>query len=84
LWKRIREQTVLPPNTDPSLGHLLFDCLLGVLSCLGLVVLTNSLFTGKWLVFGIGIVCFVCFGGWLLQRVLADTRKAAIETSVID
>ena len=75
---------MLPPNTDPSLGHLLFDCLLGVMACLGLVVATNSLFTGKWLVFGIGIVCFVCFGGWLLQRVLADTRKAAIETSVID
>ena len=72
---------MLPPNTDPSLGHLLFDCLLGVMACLGLVVATNSLFTGKWLVFGIGIVCF---GGWLLQRVLADTRKAAIETSVID
>ncbi len=83
-WKRIREQTVLPPNTDPSLGHLLFDCLLGVLSCLGLVVLTNSLFTGKWLVFGIGVVCFVCFGGWLLQRVLADTRNAAAEKSAIE
>jgi len=30
------------------------------------------------------VVCFGSFGGWLLQRVLADTRKAAIETSVID
>jgi hypothetical protein len=49
-----------------------------------LVVLTNSLFTGKWLVFGIGVVCFVCFGGWLLQRVLADTRNAAAEKSAIE
>ena len=72
LWKKIREKTILPHNNDPSMGHLLFDCLLGTIACLGLVVSTNSLFTKSWLLVILGILCFVGFGAWLISRILED------------
>jgi Na+/proline symporter len=70
LWKRIRLKTSVPPTGDPSLGHLLFDCLLGILSCLGLVLATNSLFVSSWKVFVLGIIMALSFGYWLIKRIL--------------
>jgi hypothetical protein len=69
LWKRIRQKISLPPTGDPSLGHLLFDCLLGILSCLGLVLATNSLFASSWRVFDLGIIMALGFGYWLIKRI---------------
>jgi SSS family solute:Na+ symporter len=71
LWKRIRLKTNLPPTSDPSLGHLLFDCLLGILSCLGLVLATNSLFSSSWNVFVLCIILALGSGYWLIKRILA-------------
>jgi SSS family solute:Na+ symporter len=69
LWKRIRLKTSVPPTGDPSLGHLLFDCLLGILSCLGLVLATNSLFASSWKVFDLGIILALGSGYWLIKRI---------------
>jgi Na+/proline symporter len=70
LWKRIRLKTSLPPTGDPSLGRLLFDCLLGILSCLGLVLATNSLFASSGKVFVLGIILALGSGYWLIKRIL--------------
>jgi len=69
LWKKIRDTANLPPTGDPSLSHLLFDCLLGIISCLGLVLATNSIFAESWTVFVCGIVLAVGFGYWLIKRI---------------
>jgi SSS family solute:Na+ symporter len=69
-WKRIREKASLMTLDEPSIGYLLFDCLLGIISCLGLVIATNSLFAGAWLLFLLGIISFLGFGAWLIKRIL--------------
>jgi hypothetical protein len=70
LWKRIRLRASAPAVAEPSLGHLVFDSILGIASCLGLVVLTNSLFARSWTLFALGTLGFVLFGFWLIKRIL--------------
>jgi SSS family solute:Na+ symporter len=70
LWKRIRLRASAPAVAEPSLGHLVFDSILGIASCLGLVVLTNSLFAGSWILFALGTLGFVLFAFWLIKRIL--------------
>jgi hypothetical protein len=48
----------------------LFDCLLGIAACFGLVLATNALFAGAWGVFAAGITATACFGYWLIRRIL--------------
>lgn len=70
LWKRIRLKASAPAVAESSLGHLVFDSLLGIASCLGLVVMTNSLFAGSWTLFAFGTLGFSLFGFWLIKRIL--------------
>jgi len=53
-----------------AIGHLVVSCLVGIASCLGLVVMTNSLFAGDWTLFMLGALGFGLFGYWLIKRVL--------------
>jgi Na+/proline symporter len=70
LWKPIREKAHLVQGGDPSFGHLMFDCAVGIAACFGLVVATNSMFAGAWGVFGGGMVAAGGFGYWLIRRIL--------------
>ena len=70
LWKRVRESANVLTTGDPSLGHLMFDCLLGIAACLGLVVATNAVFAGARTLFGGGILAAGGFGWWLIKRIL--------------
>jgi len=70
LWGRIRKNISLPEQNDPSFRHLVFDSLLGILACLGLVVATNSLFAGTWRLMALGLGSAIGFGAWLIHRVL--------------
>jgi Na+/proline symporter len=70
LWKKIRLRAGEPAKAQPSLGHLVFDSILGIGSCLGLVVLTNSLFAGSGTLFALGALGFAFFGFWLIKRIL--------------
>ena len=69
-WKPIREKAHLIQGGDSSLGHLMFDCVVGITACFGLVVATNSMFAGAWDVFGGGMIAAVGFGYWLIRRIL--------------
>jgi len=70
LWKPVREKAHLSQTGDPSLGHLVFDCVLGTAACFGLVVATNSMFAGTWSVFTVGLIAAAGFGIWLIKRIL--------------
>jgi hypothetical protein len=70
LWKRIRARASTAAEAEPSLGHLVLDGALGIACCLGLVVLTNSLFAGSWALFASGALGFGVFGYWLIKRIL--------------
>jgi hypothetical protein len=48
------------------------DSLLGILSCLGLVLATNAVYVGDWPRFGASIAICAGLGFWLLRRILAD------------
>ena len=69
-WKHIRAKAQIVQTGEPSLGHLLFDCLLGIAACFGLVLATNALFARDWSVFAGGIIAAGSFGYWLIRRIL--------------
>ncbi len=77
LWKGIREEAALAASDEPSVRHLVVDCVLGVLASLGLVLGTNAAFAGDWLRLGVGAAGAVVFGAVLMRRVLGESRKAA-------
>lgn len=81
LWKRIRAKVGPSPEPEPSLSHLIGSSLLGILACLGLVVMTNSLFSGQWLLCGGGALSFAAFGYALLKRMFTPvlTRVSSDE-----
>ncbi len=68
LWKPIRELSGNRPS-GPATGHLVFDCVLGIAACLGLVLATNSLFVGAWGVFTTSAVVCALATTWLLFRI---------------
>ena len=78
-WKKFRAEVPLPAGNDPSLGHMIFDCVLGTLACLGLVLVTNAVFVGNWLVGTAGIIGAVGFGAWLLVRLSGSEKGATNE-----
>jgi SSS family solute:Na+ symporter len=75
LWTNIRDRAPEVDRAGPSLGRLVFDSALGIACCLGLVVLTNSLFAGSWALFSAGVLAFVVFGFWLIKRVLTAAEN---------
>lgn len=73
-WGKFAAQNVAATAGEPSLGRSVFDCALGVLACLGLVVATNTMFSGNRSIFAIALAASVAFGAWLLRRVLVTTQ----------
>ncbi|MEW5901554.1 MAG: hypothetical protein AB1715_08855, partial [Acidobacteriota bacterium] len=70
LWKKIRARAAPPAERERTMGQLIVDCGLGVASCLGLVVMTNSLFAASWMLFSLGGAGFAVSGYFLIRRVL--------------
>ncbi len=69
-WGPVRGDTDLAGRHDPSSARLVFDSILGILACLGLVLATNAVFVKDWPVMIGGLAAAVVLGGWLLARVL--------------
>jgi SSS family solute:Na+ symporter len=69
LWRKVRLRAEPSKEGVPPLGRLVASCLLGILACLGLVVMTNSLFAGDWTLFVAGALAFGLFGYWLIKRI---------------
>jgi SSS family solute:Na+ symporter len=82
LWKKIRAQASPPAESEPSLGHLLGNCALGVAACLGLVVMTNSLFSSSWKLLALGSAGFALSAYGLLKRILKAEAKGGMRAGV--
>jgi SSS family solute:Na+ symporter len=84
LWKRVRIVADPSQPGGPPLRPLVVNCLLGIASCLGLVVLTNSLFSGRWMLCLLGALGFGLTGAGLIKRVLIskESRDAQLSTRV--
>jgi solute:Na+ symporter, SSS family len=76
-WGPVRKTAVIVDNGEPSQGRMMFDCLLGILACLGLVLGTNAVFVGDWTRFFISAGTCAVFGGWLLARMLKGPARSA-------
>jgi SSS family solute:Na+ symporter len=70
LWGKFKAD--LPPDrlTERSLRSELFDCLIGTVACLGLVIATNAVFVLDWVGVIGGVLAVTVFGAWLIKRVL--------------
>jgi len=75
-WGPVRDQAAAVIDGEPTLGKLLFDSLLGILACLGLVLATNAIFVLDWLTFSAGAILCVALGAWLMTRILATPGTA--------
>lgn len=73
LWNKIRIKAAPFTEGAQPIGHLIFSCLLGIASCLGLVVMTNSLFAADWTRFVAGAFGFGLFGYWLIKRIFVTS-----------
>lgn len=69
-WGPVRGHIKLAVTGEPSAGRLMSDSLLGILSCLGLVLATNAIFVLDWRTFLISLAGSVGLGSWLLLRIL--------------
>jgi solute:Na+ symporter, SSS family len=80
LWGPIREMSDFKTG-DRSTGNLVFDCVLGILACLGLVLATNSIFVGAWGIFFTALALCIVSAAWLIYRIW---DQPIIETTVVD
>lgn len=71
LWAHIGQKLSHLRQNDPPTGRLLLDSAIGIVACLGLVLITNAIFLGAWGQVGLGAILALGFGGWLLYRMLA-------------
>ncbi|MFZ1935199.1 MAG: hypothetical protein WCB27_01815 [Thermoguttaceae bacterium] len=69
-WGPIRPENESATVGIPSTGRLIFNCTIGVLACLGLVLATNAIYVMDWITFAIGVSAALGFGGWLVRRVI--------------
>jgi solute:Na+ symporter, SSS family len=72
LWGKFKRELAPDLQRQRSLRNELFDCFIGTLACLGLVVATNAVFALDWIAFTIGLLLVVGFGAWLIKRVLME------------
>jgi len=73
-WRRFRRMDLPVETSDPPLGHLIFDSLLGMLTCLGLALATNAVFVGNPLVTVVSALGAALFGGWLVYRCIGERQ----------
>ena len=78
-WGPIRGLTTCGDATGPSVKHLLIDSGLGILACLGLVLVTNAVFVGAWWVVAVGGTAATGCGGWLIYRVFQQQSSLGRE-----
>jgi Na+/proline symporter len=77
LWKKVRRKAGPSAGEEQTMGQIAVSCLLGVFSCLGLVVMTNSLWARDWPLFLAGFLGFGLFGWWLIRRIFVAGRDVS-------
>ncbi|EEF63031.1 sodium:solute symporter family transporter [Pedosphaera parvula] len=82
-WGPIRNRIGLTATTQPLFRGVVLNCLLGILSCLGLVLATNAIFVGDWSRMVGGILSACLLGGWLVHRMFQPEAEAR-ETKTVE
>ncbi|MCX6013808.1 MAG: hypothetical protein NTV30_10520 [Chloroflexi bacterium] len=67
-WKKLRMKYPSLPGHDQTLRSQIFDCLLGIIACFGLVIATNAIFVGNWMIIILGSCTALGFGAFLIKR----------------
>lgn len=67
-WKKLRMKYPSLPGHDQTLRSQIFDCLLGIIACFGLVMATNAIFVGNWMIIILGSCTALGFGAFLIKR----------------
>lgn len=67
-WKKLRMKYPSLPGHDQTLRSQIFDCLLGIIACFGLVIATNAIFIGNWMIIILGSCSALGFGAFLIKR----------------
>jgi SSS family solute:Na+ symporter len=67
-WKKLRLKYPALPGPDARLWSQVFNCIIGIVACFGLVMATNAVFAGNWPVIIIGGSAAIVFGGLLIKR----------------
>lgn len=67
-WKKLRMKYPSLPGHDQTLRSQIFDCLLGIIACFGLVMATNAIFIGNWTIIILGSCSALGFGAFLIKR----------------
>jgi len=67
-WKKLRMKYPSLPGHDQTLRSQIFDCLLGIIACFGLVIATNAIFIGNWMIVILGSCSALGFGAFLIKR----------------
>jgi hypothetical protein len=71
-WAPVRRLSAGSLTPPPRVPRLLADSGLGILACLGLVLASNALFVGNWLILGAGIATTLCCGTALVRRIVQN------------
>jgi solute:Na+ symporter, SSS family len=84
-WGPVRGSARAGVADEPSAGRLMFDSLLGIIACLGLVLATNAMFVKDWFVLSAGAIMSVGLGAWLLRRVLEQPvrRRPSVTDALV-
>lgn len=76
LWKPVRQQEGIMTNPTNT-PRLLVNSALGITACLGLVLATNALFVGSWILVSSGLLISVSSGFWLVRRMFAAPKSSS-------
>jgi SSS family solute:Na+ symporter len=83
LWGPVRDGAATVAG-DAPVGRLIFDSLLGILACLGLVLATNAVFAQDWTKAVVGATGALALGGWVIARVVTAGPPPAKEIVACD
>jgi len=69
---------------EASVGRLIFDAILGILACLGLVLATNATFARDWTTAALGAAAALALGLWVIALVVTAEPPVAREEVTCD
>jgi hypothetical protein len=69
-WGPVRDSVEGAAAGVVPLERMAWNCLLGILSCLGIVLATNAVYLADWKVVFAGVAMVAACGSWLVYRVI--------------
>jgi solute:Na+ symporter, SSS family len=69
-WGPVRDREMAVAAGVVPLGRLAWNCLLGIVVCLGIVLATNAVYVADWRTTSAGAAMVAVCGSWLIRRVI--------------